>query len=875
MTCENCLPYYRYWGKAREAEDHPTILCHLLPFHALDVAAVAAVWWDSSAHLRQSFMHDVDIPAEQYRAWVLFFIALHDLGKIDLRFQLKAPEVWRRLNPTFFAAKLPSRTQSKQYYHGVAGVFWYGYDRTPVDNASFDQFAEPKSDDGPKLELDWMAAVGGHHGHVVAYNNMTAHMNDFLLKGQAAQQDAIARQALVDDLAALFLSPVGLTADDVPPPVSLMLAGFCCICDWLGSQESFPFCDDNSLTLNDYFQQRVHGEAQQACSPLLERPYQYQGVGVLLPDGKIPRQLQTLVDRLPVKSGLTVVEAPTGSGKTEMALALAWRLLSQGEADSIIFALPTQASANAMFARFEKLASQLFSAPNLVLAHGNASFNKLFTEIKQRPQRQLQGDEEATVQCAEWFHSRKRALLGQIGICTVDQVLVSVLPVKHRFVRQFGIGRSVLIIDEVHAYSTYMYGLLSAVLSAQKAAGGSVILLSATLPEYQRQALAHAWQSTLLPCRDYPLVSWTDSHDKLAFTLPEHDMPPDITLHAEVLPMADMLPNDELIERLLAAAQQGAQVAVICNLVDVAQGLYERLKERLNGQNEIEIQLFHARFTFNDRQVKEQAAIGTFGSEGDRSKGRILVSSQVIEQSIDVDFDWIITQLCPVDLLFQRLGRLHRHQRQYRPAAFSTPHFTVLVPDASDFGIHGLIYSNSLVMWRTWQRLAALDGEPIRFPAAYRDWIEPIYQQDPTGDEPDWILQAYEKFNEEQYVKTSLAHFILRKAEEEAIPDEDENLRAVTRDGEMSLSIVPFVPLANGQRQLLNGVNYDESPDYLKMEIRITNTVNAPDSWKKYLNAPYDDDGCIWLAGVLCDGQFTGSTVTYNAQTGLKRVQKQ
>ncbi|WP_411705831.1 hypothetical protein [Edaphovirga cremea] len=90
----------------------------------------------------------------------------------------------------------------------------------------------------------------------------------------------------------------------------------------------------------------------------------------------------------------------------------------------------------------------------------------------------------------------------------------------------------------------------------------------------------------------------------------------------------------------------------------------------------------------------------------------------------------------------------------------------------------------------------------------------------------------------------------------------------------MSLSIVPFVPLANGQRQLLNGVNYDESPDYLKMEIRITNTVNAPDSWKKYLNAPYNDDGCIWLAGVLCDGQFTGSTVTYNAQIGLKRVQK-
>ena len=175
-----------------------------------------------------------------------------------------------------------------------------------------------------------------------------------------------------------------------------------------------------------------------------------------------------------------------------------------------------------MLDRVEKIASLLFEEQsNLVLAHGKAKFNDTFWNLKEAAKKQTaQESEEARTQCAGWLSaSRKRVFLGQIVVCTIDQVLVCVLPVRHHFVRGFGVGKSVLIVDEVHAYDFYMYGLLGEVLKNQRASGGSAILLSATLPSQQRQMLLSAWHANgqSQPAAPYPLISHCGPSGEVAF----------------------------------------------------------------------------------------------------------------------------------------------------------------------------------------------------------------------------------------------------------------------------------------------------------------------------------------------------------------------
>ncbi|WP_157679832.1 CRISPR-associated helicase/endonuclease Cas3 [Nitrosococcus watsonii] len=560
----------------------------------------------------------------------------------------------------------------------------------------------------------------------------------------------------------------------------------------------------------------------------------------------IPHQVQTLVESLPTEAGLTIIEAPTGSGKTEAALAYASKLLAAGLADSIVFALPTQATANAMLKRLESIAGILFpeNDSSLVLAHGKARYNPDFIALKEavRPHT-AQAREEALVQCAEWLvQSRKRVFLGQIGVCTIDQVLISVLPVKHKFVRGFGVGKSVLIVDEVHAYDSYMYGLLEAVLSQQRAGGGSAILLSATLPYPQRQQLAAAWQpkASLEEEAPYPLVTYLGANEGPQTWRPaEAEMPRPRTVGLDCLRLPGASPDAGLRYHIIAAATAGAQVAVICNLVDDAQ----RLAKQLRAQTQVPVDLFHARFRFRDRLAKEQQVLSQYGKEGLRDKGRILVATQVIEQSLDLDFDWMVTQLCPVDLLFQRLGRLHRHSRP-RPDGYGEPRCTVLLPEAADYGPHGVIYANRRVLWRTEQRLQQANGQ-MTFPEAYRDWIESVYAEQAWPDEPESILEAYDGFMAERWAQAQAARSLVN-TRMKPFKDEDNKIRVLTRDGEQQLNMLPVQNTADGLA-LLDGDLLSQLSEWEKAEVLNQQTVAVPSSWNQWL-PPAEDTGLHILA---------------------------
>ncbi|MBI3285665.1 MAG: CRISPR-associated helicase/endonuclease Cas3 [Burkholderiales bacterium] len=873
-------PYFDYWGKAKPSEEGDIgIGYHLLPYHCLDVAAVGATWWKQSTSLRRQLASQVQLDVESpiLKAWVLFFIALHDLGKLDVRFQMKAPSVLNHLQTINDPDDLPYPSESRKFFHGEAGYDWFlkeGHFYLGLEKSS-------ASEDLCDAWRPWLGAVAGHHGHIV---RQASGMHPPDAEEWLVAQDRFARKAWIDALATLFLVPAGLSLHDQPPVLNRedmpYLAGFCAVCDWLGSNETwFTYTGDKCVDLKKYFDERCRHVGEQRlieqCG-LLHQVAPFGGIAALLNANESPRQLQTVVNTLPLQTGLTLVEAPTGSGKTETALAYAWRLLDAGLADSIVFALPTQATANAMWDRLNHFADILFGVnTNLVLAHGRAKWHDGHAQLKQAAsQRSAQATEDIRVQCGEWIaESRKRVFLGQIGVCTVDQVLLSVLPLRHKFVRGFGVMKSVLIVDEVHAYDHYMYGLLHSVLSQQRRAGGSAVLLSATLPASQRNQLALAWGSarTLPADAPYPLLTHIAA-DGVITPVQIADplqLPPERMVAIECIQQPNLWPNDDLLDRVVDAAEAGARVVIICNLVDNAQQLARQLSQKATTP----VDLFHARYRFTDRQEKEKTVLAQYGRNADRSGGRILVATQVVEQSLDLDFDWLITQLCPVDLLFQRLGRLHRHQRDRRPSGFEQPTCTVLTARDADYGLHKVIYGNTRVLWRTQQLLEAHSS--IQFPAAYRDWIERVYERDDWKNEPESISLEYEKFHVVQNSKRDQAK-MLSNDTMNPLADSNNNVRALTRDGEMSLSVV----LLDTDGKLL----YDHYPlpkldDWDRAEKMSLGSVSVPNSWQgKFSDAIKDDQGNFLLTMTRQDnqnwiGQAHGMTLRYSKIVGLEKIE--
>jgi CRISPR-associated endonuclease/helicase Cas3 len=691
------------------------------------------------------------------------------------------------------------------------------------------------------------------------------------------QQDRQARHDWVRIASELFLQPVGLSLADQPPKPGVaahrLLAGFCSLCDWIGSNtDYFPYARWRlaPAAYLDVQLERIRRHDILRHVGLIADVESCKGVQSLLRPDEQPRGVQVLVDRLDPAPTLTIVEAPTGSGKTEAALAHAWRLLESGCADAVIFALPTQATANAMLARAMRFAEQAFGGANVVLAHGHRAFNPSFQELVDAGRRQTaQGRSEASIQCAGWLaSSRKRVFLGQIGVCTVDQVLLSVLPVQHSFVRAFGVARAVLIIDEVHAYDAYMNGLLTEVLRRHRAVGGSAVLLSATLPTSIRNTLLDAWAGHGPEDAPYPVIWQTSAATATAHTLPREQQPAESIVGVELMKLADAFPDSGMIERIIAAADAGALVGIVMNTVQDAQRLTGVLREHSNSI----VDLFHARFRLCDRQRIEEQVIADYGRDAGRTRGRILVATQVIEQSLDLDFDWLITQICPVDLLFQRIGRLHRHLREERPAGFADPLCSIVSVASEDYALHEFVYGDPRLLWRTEHLLKA--AEQIHFPDAYRNWIERVYDETAWDDEPEEIYGKHLGWRDSQRAAMDIA----RQRASMTISqfrDEDEQATGLTRDGEMGLTVLP---LLEGGR-LLDGKRLADLDEFQNLEHLALNSVPVPRSWEKMLaGCEYDDEGRLRLL-MQAEGEGIWTAMdqpfTYSLARGLEKASRE
>jgi CRISPR-associated endonuclease/helicase Cas3 len=863
--------YYRYWGKADEKyEGEPK--WHPLVYHSLDVAAVAAVWWDACPVIRRILRYACDLEGvgeHQFRALVLFFVSLHDIGKFDVRFQYKASdrleECWPELdfNDVDFS-------DSKGYDHGVKGYLL-------AHKEHLEWFAK---DSDFSVLRPWFLAVTGHHGElpdISALGGPYPAAEDYVIK-----HDRESRCQFVDAMAKLFLEPVGIATVSLPfinkPAFTLLLAGFCSVADWIGSnadKDAFPYHKPTREAAQYYSAQLEHIQSRQLLTKfgIVRSSLPYAGVQSLLRQKHAPRGVQVRIDTLPVTPGLTLIEAPTGAGKTEAALAYAWQLLDAGIAESIVFALPTQATANAMLKRVEEFAGELFgeNSVNVVLAHGKRDFNHEFKKLVNVGRKTTtQGNNDASVQCSEWLtQSRKRVFLGQIGVCTVDQVLLSVLPVKHKFVRGFGLNKSVLIVDEVHAYDSYMHGLLAEVVRRQRDTGGSAILLSATLPQMIRNEIVATWGGDGEASDTYPLITQVTAAGTFHLSLPKEHLPPKKEVQVECLSLPNAMPDEALLSRIVTAAETGCRVAIIANLVNDAQIIARLLRDPSRNPSFIPVDIFHARYRFIDRQEKETLALDEYGLDAKRGTGRILVATQVIEQSLDLDFDWMVTQICPVDLFFQRLGRLHRHERQ-RPTGFNMPRCTVMTVEEFAYGLHKEIYGNTRVLWRTETLLKKT--ETICFPFAYREWINAVYQRGDWDNEPDNIAMDFDAFNSLQNHRRADAQKLTTMTMSQ-FRDEDDRITSLTRDGEMSLTVVPMLPGG----EFLDGIKPKMNDEQSYAEAINLNSIPVPASWGKHLHGCRKDDNGRFIMDFVPSEDSTGVSVVggkkfrYSKDFGLEK----
>jgi CRISPR-associated endonuclease/helicase Cas3 len=522
------------------------------------------------------------------------------------------------------------------------------------------------------------------------------------------------------------------------------LSGLTSFADWIGSNEGwFPFgtpedCDD----LQGWFQKRRDNAAKaldaigwEPRTPLCSEPKTFVQVF-----GFAPRPLQQAVaDALAeVKEPfILLIEAPMGEGKTEAAFFAHLELQRRFGHRGLYVALPTKATGNAMFKRtLEFLRKQGTNRTlDLQLVHGAKLLNDTFQKLR------FSGIHDSTpggeVRAGEWFTNKKKALLSEYGVGTVDQALLTILPVRHNFMRLWGLANRVVVFDEIHAYDAYTGTLLVHLLRWLLALGSSVVLLSATLSPSIRRKLAEVVNADLPEQEaEYPRLSVFRSGAVIQRHF-EADPTRRLTLRLQGIP-PDLLSMRSTLEVNLA---HGGMGLALVNTVQRAQDLYrlfpegepleregQRVGKRLSDGTEVF--LFHARFPADRRQQREEQVLQTFGVSGNRDGRKILIATQVAEQSLDLDFDLIATDLAPIDLVLQRAGRLWRHARESRPVSEPTLLVAGLAGDKPpSFGKPlwwGAVYREDILL-RTWSLLRARQNRKI--PDEIDTLVQAVYEE--------------------------------------------------------------------------------------------------------------------------------------------------
>lgn len=696
---------------------------------------------------------------------VALIAACHDVGKINPHFLKKLYQAVMGRDvetiPAFRSANIELE-QSMGWHAGVSQI--------------------TLEKDHPQVAL----IIGRHHGS----NHQVSQLPDDPLLGGKPWQAL--RCELIAQLRDYF-------KEEFPQVTSIFqasaIAGLVTVADWIGSGTIFQH-----LKTLDTASVRIL--AQQAVKTAgFIQPRIRKGLSFEQIFGFPPNPVQASFIDLVRQPGTYIVETMMGQGKTEAALYGAYAMLDQGYANGIYFALPTRLTSERMQDRVQRFLDRILEdnqAKSLFLLHGFSWLAE--TEL----------GEEGAVSHA-WFDNNKRKILAPFAVGTLDQALLSVLHVKHGFVRSFGLAGKVVILDEIHSYDAYTGTLLSYLVKELEALGCTVILLSATLTAQRKEELLDEKLPSTGLLDPYPQIA-SKQENRLDFRSPKGPETRICNIHVETS-------TKQAIQLVREASLAGLQVLWIENTVEMTQEVFKACAAWGN-EADVEVGLLHSRFPMQRRSELEDHWVGLYGKDGfeKRSmKGRILFGTQVLEQSLDIDADLLVSRIAPSDMLLQRMGRLWRHERNnvVRPKGASMT-MVILTPDVSQhgfnlkygFGPSGAVYA-PYVLWRTfqvWKNLAT-----VSIPDDIRKILESTYYEQA---ESGWIAAGKAEL---QTRKNRLKAFAFNNM---ALVGATYDESAVTRYSEIPtcpvllLSQIPQ-PGSN-QLHLIDGTALDISPETRK-----------------------------------------------------------
>ncbi len=585
----------------------------------------------------------------------------------------------------------------------------------------------------------------------------------------------------------------------------MLLTGLLIMADWIASNPYyFPLIDIDSAGSFDIYPERIEiawekfnkqnmqpwaPDCYVANSDSFSKRFKYIAKDIKPND--VQKQFMDIINHTDGK-GVYILEAPMGYGKTEAALYAAEALATKTGASGIFFGLPTQATTNGIFTRLIPWARSQSeeTVQTINLAHGMAELNDDYRDLFEG-NAEISSDEDQNLIVHEWFRGRKQKLLADFVIGTVDQLLLAGLSRKHVMLRHLGLAGKVVILDECHAYDAYMNHYMDCVLRWLGSYGVPVIILSATLPAKRRTEIVTAyigeknlksedekWKTS----RGYPLLTWTDGNEPNSLEIPYTGKKTPVTIKK--------ISDDSVIENLSEALADGGCAGVIVNTVKRAQELSQIIEESIPG---VTVLLFHSQFIAPDRAEREKDLLERIGknSTPEQRNKLVIVGTQVLEQSLDIDFDFLITDLCPMDLLLQRIGRLHRHER-IRPEKLKQAQCVVLGASDED------LVEQSVLIYGRWilAQTKALLPDEIILPNDIPDLVQETYK-DSDQHENDW--NAYRMQILKQQNKAD--QFCISKPREkrkETIkgllntphPGNTETAEASVRDGIQSISIL-------------------------------------------------------------------------------------
>ncbi|MBX3291564.1 MAG: CRISPR-associated helicase Cas3' [Acidobacteria bacterium] len=831
------------WAKTSHDSERLPDAFHPLICHMMDVACVAEAIWSSSLpdvtkrRLARPFGLDHDLKrAGTIIAWLA---GLHDLGKCSPPFTLRGmhkpdTDQTNRLYRLYVNSALhcDSCSAASEAPHGF------------VTSITLPRILEEEFSVPNRLAREFSELIGGHHGIFANSTNLQniKRAGTFALGRDAWTEARKEHVQKLREILCVDLSDLKFDENTLDRATGMIFAGLVSVADWIGSDASFFECriPDSSKPFDLNIEEYLADSRKLATKALSNlgwnnwpRSTQRKDFDELFSFIMDKRDLQQ--EAIDIAEGVDapgifVIEAPMGEGKTEAAMYLADAVNAKIGTRGIYFALPTMATSDQMFGRVAEFLKGRFGNSvefvNLMLQHGHASLSdefadtvKSFRQVQENIKNVYSDENDdrgwrpdiSNVAAAEWFTYRKRGLLAPFGVGTIDQILFAALQTKHVFVRLFGLAHRTIIIDEVHAYDAYMTELLERLLEWLAALGSPVIILSATLPKDRRDALIKAYlkgsrqefRKTEMPTAtgdrdEYPRISYAfagDTDKTFSIRQIETSLENARTLTIE------WKDDESFVEELKTKLAGGGCAAIICNTVGRAQEVYDFLKaddffsgDASDGKPKLD--LLHARNRFIDRQEREKRVLLRFGKAGSKvpftENGKkvehdvkrpdmaVLVSTQIIEQSLDLDFDLMISEIAPVDLLLQRSGRLQRHDRESdkisedgkRPIAFrdpktggKNPSLWILRPplDESgnlklvsegkekglpDFGTSGLVYDKHILL-RTW--LLLRNRESIDIPSDVEELIEAVYGQNILTDEVFEVERPHLEITRQHY----------------------------------------------------------------------------------------------------------------------------